>query len=201
MPRLSELLADDERERVARFRFDHLRRRFVVAHGFVRSILAGYVERQAHALVFDVSDLGKPRLRDSDLQFNLSHSHEMAVMAIARHRVGIDIEHIRRIADAEQIAERYFAPEEIEELRRAGADGFFRCWTRKEAFIKAHGKGFSMPLRSFSVSVAGAARLLRADDDPARWTLADVEIVPGYVCAIAVEGGFERLVVREWDSG
>lgn len=173
-----------------------------MAHGFVRSVLAGYGGDDPRGLLFETAEFGKPRLRGSELHFNLSHSHEMAVLAVAHHATGIDLEHVRPMPDAEQIAVRYFAREEVDEVRKAGAAGFFRCWTRKEAFMKARGEGFSLPLQSFSVSVEPARpRLIRVDGDPEaprRWKLADIDIAPGYVCAIAVEGGFERLVVREW---
>ncbi|MDP9360613.1 MAG: 4'-phosphopantetheinyl transferase superfamily protein [Acidobacteriota bacterium] len=205
-PEDASALNDDERSRAARFVFERHRRRYIVAHTALRSILGAYTGRAPEKIELDASGHGKPFLRGEELQFNLSHSHEMAVFALSQHRVGIDIEHVRDLRDAHQIADRFFSPEEVAELRNApradALETFFRCWTRKEAFIKALGEGLSIPLRSFGVSLhRDEPALLRADDDPEarkRWRIANVEVAAGYVGAVAVEGGFEQLLVREW---
>ena len=199
-------LSEEERSRAARFMFERHRRRYIVAHTALRSILARYTDRAPEEIMLDAEEYGKPFLRDESLQFNLSHSHEMAVVAVAASRVGVDIEHVREMTDAGQIAERFFSRQEVMELqlipRNEMIEAFFRCWTRKEAFIKAIGEGLSYPLESFGVSLQpDEPQLVRVDRDPEapkRWRFANVAVAAGYVGAVAVEGGFNRLVVRAW---
>src|SRR5207244_11453763 len=121
--------------------------------------------------------------------------------------VGIDLEYIRAEVADEPIAERFFASREIAALiglpAPLRAEGFFNCWTRKEAYIKARGEGLTIPLDAFEVSLAPEepAALLRVDSDPAeasRWSLQALAPGPGYVAAIAVEGRDWQLRCWEW---
>jgi len=192
---LEASLSPDERERAARFRFVKDRDRFVAARGILRDILARYLGANAAALRFRYEAAGKPALADSsELRFNASHSHGLALYAVATERdVGIDIELIRPRVAEEKIAERFFRPAEAASLRtlpkEKQAEAFFRIWTRKEAYIKAVGTGLSMPLDSF---------------DPAEvpgWEVRDLDPDPRYRAALAVEG--EGWSVREfaWEPG
>jgi len=196
-------LSAEERSRAGRFRFPVHERRFVAARGLLREILACLLGRPPAAIAFQYGPHGKPSLAPTsspgvDLRFNLSHADEVALYAIAVGReVGVDVERVRLLPDAEQVAERFFSPGERAALRRLPprerAAGFFACWTRKEAFLKATGEGLSRPLDSFDVSVppSESARLLRVDGDSLaaqRWSLTAIGPAPGFAGAVAFEG-------------
>lgn len=141
-----------EVERAGRFRFERLQRHFLAARGFLRYVLARYVDIGPGELRFSYNDYGKPSLAgDESLQFNISHSHEVGLVAVTRDAaVGVDVEHIRADFASEEIATRFFSRLEIETFsslsREEQVAAFFRCWARKEAYIKAIGKGLSQPL-------------------------------------------------------
>lgn len=198
---LSDCLDHAEQSRAAAFHFPRDRRRFIVSHAATRRILAGYLEVQAADLGFTLAPGGKPRLAPpfeaSGLHFNLSHAHELALLAVAHGRsVGVDIEYLRPLPDALSLAETFFAPAETARLRPLlgappGERLFFTCWTRKEAFIKATGDGLARPLDSFVVTFLphDPPALLQASDplSPIEgWTLIPLEPAPDYVAALVV---------------
>jgi 4'-phosphopantetheinyl transferase len=196
------LLAADERERAARFASEQARGRYVVARATLRTILGAYLECDPAAVRFRYGLWGKPelvsRFGGKDIQFNVSHSAGLGLCAVTRgRRIGIDVEQMRTLRDAESIAARFFSPRErtaidsLPEGQRQAA--FLSCWTRKEAFIKATGEGLAQPLERFAVSVLPdkPAQVLQVDGDPdagSRWTLEAFTPDPGYVAALAVEG-------------
>jgi 4'-phosphopantetheinyl transferase len=194
------LLSEDERIRASRFHFERDARRFTVARASVRSILGGYVGAAGRDLRFDYSHYGKPSLAGvtEDIRFNVSHSADLAMLAVVRGReVGVDVETIRVEVETDRLAERYFSLRERESLRAIPnpdrVSAFFRCWTCKEAFLKAQGLGLSRSLDSFDVEVnpEQPARLLSTRPDPeeaARWSLRDVQTVKAYAAAVAVDG-------------
>jgi len=198
-----ELLSDDENARASQFRFEKNRHEFIVSRGMLRTLLASYLGGSAAGLRFTYSAHGKPRLEEArnpgTLTFNLSHSDGVIVCAFARNReVGVDVEKMREDFSTEEIAERFFSAGERTALRALPAEhrrqGFFNCWTRKEAYIKARGEGLSLPLHQFDVSLSPAepAALLRTRpeaDEASRWSLHDLEVHPGYAAALAVEIG------------
>jgi 4'-phosphopantetheinyl transferase len=206
----SSVMSEDEQARARRFVFDRDRRRFSAARVLLRTVLASYVGADPADLRFDTNGQGKPSLAGGRPApaFNLSHSQDVAVIAVSRAgEVGIDIEAIRPMEDAEAIAGRFFAPAEADRLRAVHPElrdeAFFACWTRKEAFVKAIGEGLSHPLDSFEVTLApgGPARLLRVGGhppDPASWTLAALPAVPGYAGALVVRGRPDRVDYRIW---
>jgi 4'-phosphopantetheinyl transferase len=210
--RLQRTLSADEWSRAARFHFPRDRRRFIVARGVLRDILSRLLGVQPAALGFRYSAYGKPALADDvdeeGLRFNVSHSHEMALFAVTRGReVGVDIEYLGRETACEEIAERFFSARERASLRRLPAamkhQAFFNCWTRKEAYIKAHGEGLSLPLDQFDVSLAPGepVALLATHSDPRevlRWSLQALTPGPDYVAALAVEGQDWRLSCWQW---
>jgi 4'-phosphopantetheinyl transferase len=210
--RLQSSLSADERQRAARFHFPRDRRRFTVARGVLRDILGRYLGVPPSALAFCYSTYGKPALADvavaTGLRFNVSHSHEMALFAVARGReVGVDIEYLGREIRAEEIAERFFSAHERANLRALPAEvkhqAFFNCWTRKEAYIKAHGEGLSLPLDQFDVTLAPGepAVLLATRSDPREalsWSLQALTPGPDYVAALAVEGQSWHLTCWQW---
>jgi 4'-phosphopantetheinyl transferase len=194
---LESTLSLEEKARADRFHFAKDRNRFVVARGLLRELLGAYLQHPPEDLEFSYGQHGKPALsgahRSSGLCFNLSHSAGLAVYAIARERnLGIDVEHIRPDSAGDDIAERYFSAREVSELRslppHERVDGFFRCWTRKEAYLKATGMGLQIPLDSFAVSLAlgQPAEFLSGVDS--RWHLAAFNPAESYVAAVAYDG-------------
>src|SRR5258706_9207194 len=150
---LYALLSDDERARARRFCFVEHANRYTVARASLRRILGRYTGVAPGLLQFNYSANGKPFLTNGLIRFNLSHSSDLAAVAVAHDReIGIDVEQIRNDDDLLDVAEHYFAPAERASLRLLSAEerpfGFFRCWTRKEAYLKARGEGLSMDLRA-----------------------------------------------------
>ncbi len=210
--RFNSILSADERQRAGRFHFRRDRDRFVVCRGALRLILSRRLGIKPEAVQFQYGPYGKPGLaHDTTLRFNVSHSHEAALIAVARGAdIGVDIERIRRDVDYETMAGRFFSRREAAALRALPdshrVNAFFKCWTRKEAYLKARGDGLSFPLDGFDVSVDGEAALLENRVDPAeisRWSLRDVsDEAAGYAAALAVEGGdFQtKILVNGWNG-
>jgi|SRR5215472_6371383 len=209
---LFRILSADERAKAERFYVERDRRHFVVARGVLRTILSRYLNQAPEALSFCYGPHGKPALAgESDgagIRFNLSHSRELALYAITRGReVGIDVEGVRADLVVAEIAAQFFSPRELAMLQTLPADeqrqAFFRCWTRKEAYIKARGDGLSMRLDGFDVSLAPGqpAAILGAHRGPSeasRWLLRDLAPIPGSAAALAVEGHGCRLRCWLW---
>ncbi len=212
LERLYGTLADDEKVRADRFRFAEGRAHFAAARGVLREILARYAGVDPAGLQFGYQPSGKPFLLAGtgagELQFNLSHSKGMGLYGVTLGRpVGVDIELVRQGPELSRIAERFFTLKEAEALRNCPAhlqaEAFFRCWTRKEAFIKASGEGFARGLASFEVSIEpGDYDALRgANDDPAaveRWHLANVDAGAGFAAAVAVAQRGLAFACWEW---
>ena len=192
------LLSADERDKASRYCFDRHRNDYTVTRGTLRILLASYLAKPPESFSFSYAAQGKPSLADDDtvLRFNVSHTDGLAALAFTRGReIGVDVEKIRPDLEAEKLAERFFSESErqfISHLRgRALHEAFFRCWTRKEAFIKAKGGGLSIPLDQFDVSVAEdqPAALLGTRPDAleaSRWSLHNLPVKPGYAGALAV---------------
>lgn len=211
--RYASLLSPEEWGRARRFRFERDRRRFTVARGVLRTLLGQYLGIDSRSIEFSYASHGKPFLAGAlsaqRLYFNVSHSGELALYAIAREReVGVDIELVHTIDDAQQIAERFFSLAENAALRALPAEvkeeAFFTCWTRKEAYIKALGEGLSLPLHEFDVSLTPGepARFLGAVDreHALRWTLRELDPAPGYVAALVAEGSGWEVTCWRWED-
>jgi 4'-phosphopantetheinyl transferase len=170
---LKTLLSDDELARAERFYFARHHDAFIAARAGLRKALSGYLEVPPESIAFRYGDAGKPELPNQpagelaggELAFNLSHSGDWAVSAIARRGpLGIDIERVRPMNDAAGLARRYFAPAEVAAWQTLAADeqlpAFFRCWTRKEAYLKALGDACARSIGSsfFFARAAAAAR-------------------------------------------
>lgn len=203
----STLLSADEQARAARFRFEKDARRFTVTRASVRAILARYLAGSARDLQFEYTKLGKPSLTSAalNIDFSVSHSGELAMLAIALERnVGVDLEFTRRDVEIEKLSERFFSVRERESIRAlSGARrvaAFFRCWTCKEAFLKAQGVGLSRSLDSFDVEVDSSrpARLLATRPDSseaAAWSLHGIQTDAEYAAAIAVQGQISTVKI------
>jgi 4'-phosphopantetheinyl transferase len=206
----TQSLSNDELERAARFRLQQERDRFIATRGWLRLVLSKYLHREPARLAFGYNAYGKPALAArAQIAFNLSHSHEFVLLAIAPDRtVGIDLEYLRPICTEElaALAANFFSPAE-QAAWQSLAPGeqraaFFNCWTRKEAYVKARGEGLALALDSFDVAFRPGeqAALLAQRGDPqaaARWSLINLPAPPGYAAALAVEGlGWELRCFR-----
>ncbi|QXD15524.1 4'-phosphopantetheinyl transferase superfamily protein [Rhodocaloribacter litoris] len=212
-PALARVLSPDERARADRFVYDVHRHRFVTARGVLRHLLGRYLGCDPAVLRFNYGPRGKPALAAPDgtpLRFNVSHSHELALVAVACGReVGVDVERCDPRRAAEDIAARFFAPEEVAAFRALPPGervaGFFNAWTRKEAYMKATGQGLALGLDRFCVSLApGAPPALLSTawnpPDAARWSLHALDPGPGYAAALAVEGHGLTLRCFAWKT-
>jgi 4'-phosphopantetheinyl transferase len=194
-------LSADEQARADRYRFARDRRWFIARRGRLRLILARYLDLNPAGLQFSYNPYGKPALQPQAaglLNFNLSHSQGLALFAFARQmNVGVDLEHLRADFNYLELADRFFSTRELEEFRALPPElhpqAFFLCWTRKEAFIKAHGEGLSLPLDHFDVSLSPGepARLVATRvglEAPDQWSLFNLEPAPDYSAALAAQG-------------
>lgn len=206
-------LSPDELARANRFRFTKDRNHFVVARGLLRNLLAAYLGVNSAEIRFSYGAQGKPFLvldNQTELNFNLSHSHGRAAFAFTRGReLGVDLEYVKDDFDDAEIAERFFSRNETLALRTVPKDlrkqAFFNCWTRKEAYIKARGEGLSMPLAEFDVSLKSnePAALLnncREEREVSRWSMQAIAAPVGYVGALVVEGHDWRLKSFTFES-
>ena len=201
-------LSAEERERARRFRFTRDRERYLAGRAALRGILAGYVGGGPETLRFVRAPQGKPALlaAPDGLEFNLTHADWCAVVAVAQgRRVGVDVEGIRLGHSGMDVARRFFAPAEVDTLLAAPpeerAATFVRCWTRKEAYVKARGDGLSLSLQHFEVPLAtGATRALTSSQEgpaeAARWSLRELVPAPRHLGALVIEG--EGFDVRAW---
>lgn len=204
-------LAPDERDRAGRFRAERDRLRFVASRSALRAILGRYLGRPPDALRFEEGPHGKPELMGSEVAFNLSHSGDVALVAVTRgRRVGIDVERIRPIREFEAIVARFFSGRERAEFAAVPGplrlDAFFRAWTCKESYIKAIGTGLATPLESFSVAVdprepARLREVAGRADEPGRWTIRDLAPGAGYAGAVMAEGSDWTLCGFDYPGG
>jgi 4'-phosphopantetheinyl transferase len=199
---LFSLLSTDERDRAGRFHFEKDRCRFVVSRGTLRVLLGFYLDQEPAQLRFRYDTWGKPTLEDKKIQFNLSHSEDIILYAITKGvRIGIDVEKIRPMPDADAIAQRFFSQREGSLLQslplEQREEAFFHCWTRKEAFLKAVGKGLAGALDQTEVTFLPnePARLLNAEG----WFLQSLNPAKGYVGAIAVKHSHPKILCRDWN--
>jgi len=199
---LHSYLSSEEKERAARFHFRRDRNRYVVAHGVIRVLLGRYVSLQPAALHFYRGTNNKPALGDQPhgraLTFNLSHAETVGVCAVSRNRnLGIDVEEIKEESVDENFANRYFSPQEVKELMNLPpeqrANGFFACWTRKEAYVKALGTGLHAPLDGFTVSLVpdGPGRFLGGVDP--KWRMSTFTAGSRFPAALVYDGAAANL--------
>lgn len=194
-------LSPDEKARAERFRFDKHRHRFVVGRGVLRNILGRYLQVDPASLRFDYLTNGKPALTRefarAGIHFNLSHSEDLALVAVTRIGiVGVDVEWVRAIDDVDALVARFFSPRENELFQKVSSSekpaAFFNLWTRKEALLKATGEGITRSLSLVEVSFLPGelARLLAVSGDTvkaAQWSLLDLQPASGFVGAVAIE--------------
>lgn len=193
---LFALLSPGERDRAGRFQRAEDRHSFTAAHGALRLLLAAMLNEQPDALTFAANAYGKPCLvPHRAIEFNMSHSGGIVLIALAQHiPIGVDVEVLRPMPERAAIVRRYFHPGEVADFADvppADAEAaFFRCWSRKEAVVKALGLGMSLDLHRYRVAcLPGAAAevlALEGDDAPQKtWSLIDLHFGPGHVGAVA----------------
>ena len=189
-----DLLSPEERERAARFKFEPDRRRYLVAHIALHDILRRYLPSEPARVSFDIGANGKPRLSQAlasrDVEFNLSHSNEMALLAVCHKReVGVDIEYVKEAFEFQEVAERFFSAREVAVMRGLPVSlqrqAFFKCWTSKEAFLKAKGTGLSGALDVVEIALTAAEQVHITAYVPG-WSLSELDPIDGYEAALVV---------------
>lgn len=203
---LQEILSEEESKRAGRFHFEQDRVRYVTGLAVLRSILGSYLRTDAKRIEFGREKKSKPVLAGTfargGIQFNMSRSKGLALYAFARNRpLGVDVEKIEPVPEMDRIVSLFFAPREIQDYTglplAARPEAFYRCWARKEAFMKAMGEGLFRPLSSFSVPLLpdeqSTVKNASGNQTIAPCVLLrDLPVERGYAAAIAVEG-IERL--------
>jgi len=196
------LLSSDEKAHAERFYFEKNRDQYAVGRGLLRTLLGGYLGEEPARIGFAYGPHGKPALatagRERSLEFNLSHSGNLAIYAFSwGRRLGIDLERVRPMPDEDRFADRFFSARESALVRSLAGDGklaaFFTIWTCKEAVLKADGDGLAKPINETEVSLSEGepVRLVSVDGDQeqaAHWRLETFAPAPGYQAALAVEG-------------
>jgi 4'-phosphopantetheinyl transferase len=193
-----DMLSDKELESFRKFHFERDRRRYLISHCALRIILARYLGFAPSQVQYQYSAKGKPSLIEpSKVYFNLAHSHEIAMVAVAAHEeIGVDVELIRPIEDIDHLARTCFSPREYLEFSQtspsASQRAFFNGWTRKEAYIKAVGEGLSYPLDQFDVSMLPwespiLTSIAGHPDDVDQWTLHDIPLGEEYAASVALK--------------
>ncbi|MDT8368394.1 MAG: 4'-phosphopantetheinyl transferase superfamily protein [Longimicrobiales bacterium] len=211
LQRLHRFLATGERARAERFHDSRDARRYVVGRATLRSVLARYLVCAPVEVVIATEASGRPIVpsacRHGPLFFNVTHAGDLALVAVTGIApIGVDVEEIHEIAEMERLADRFFSPEESRALRELPGDlrtaAFFRCWTRKEAVLKATGEGLAGDLGRFEVTLDPApARVVRWDGRSGRsagWNLRHLAPAPGFVGALALRGPIRSLRMWSW---
>lgn len=189
-PTIASVLSDDEKARASRIRVSKGREEYVAARALLRTLLSRYLDLAPSQLQFTYSAEGKPALATESnlggLQFNLSHSHGIALYAITRGReIGIDVERVSDDFDYREIARRFFSQMKMSEVEALSPNAFFRQWTRSEAIAKAEGKG----LDQFN----------RAAEEKTDWTVVELDPAPGFVAAVAAKGDDWTMEYFDWE--
>lgn len=204
---VNAILSQDERERARRFKFDKDRRLYVAGHAALGALLAGYLRVSARDIHCVSGAHGKPALAPphavSGLEFNLSHSHELALVAFARGKaVGVDVEFVKKDFVFDELARRFFSAQEVAALfelpRSLQREAFFKCWTSKEAFLKAKGTGLSGKLDEVQINLTDRG-LLKIEAKVPGWSLAELTPGEGYQAALAVKGGASPIRCYQWE--
>jgi len=219
IPELKELLSTDERTRAEAFHFEKDRNQFIEARAALRLLLSQYLNVSPNDLTFSLGGHGKPALANglsnNGLRFNLSRRDGLALIAVAYDReIGVDVELVQADLPVFEIAEVSFSKCELATLQNLPKNlqtaGFYNCWTRKEAYIKARGEGLSFPLKQFDVSLTPGepARLLSVrDGNPSsaghvaevdRWTMHELSVGDAHVAALVYEGRALDVVCEDW---
>ena len=204
------ILSDAEKQRASRFHFEIDRKRFSVTRGLLKKVLSKITSKPAQEIQFQFNKHGKPELIGSskNIYFSVTHSGNLGLIAISDLApIGIDVEQFRKKMITEKIAKRFFSKLEVEAFLTLNENeklqGFFNCWTRKEAFIKAVGKGLSIPLNTFDVTLKPnePAQLLAVrykNETSNEWVLRDIKVDDGYASAVILKAKAELFLKHYW---
>ena len=202
-----ERLLPDEQARAEKFKFARDQRRYVIAHAALRDILARYTHTGAADLQFNEGANGKPKLAAQfsacGIDFNLSHSHETALVAVNdRHEIGVDIEYVKSDFEIFAVANRFFTKREVAALRALPAalrrQAFYKCWTSKEAFLKAKGTGLAGQLDEVEIALADGK--VRIQASVAGWTLEELALRDGYEAALVTKDKPAQILCYRWQG-
>lgn len=205
----TSILSEAEKAKANRFHFQRDRHHFIAARAILKNIISNYLDIPPETINFVYGKYGKPALSHplDHLKFNVSHSKSLALYAISYHReVGIDIEFMRPMQDADNLAKRFFSQREYEIIKsledNIKQQAFFNAWTRKEAFIKAIGEGLAFNLNAVEVSLmpGETAALLNIPDNQQNhnWSLFELKPHSNYVAALVAAGNNLRLNCWQW---
>ena len=206
------ILSSDEKQKANRFRFPKDRTHYIAGRGILRELLGKILSKNPNIIQFMYSKYDKPFLKDnSDLQFNISHSNGIGLFGFVKeYLIGVDIEYAKRPIEVEQIASRFFSKNEAKRLLdlpgNQQLEGFYNCWTRKEAIIKAIGQGLSFPLDQFEVSLKlnEEAKLLATywdRNEVENWQMKSFSPIHDYKGALAVRGKINTIKYWKWSHG
>jgi 4'-phosphopantetheinyl transferase len=199
-------LSADEVERADRFRIETACRDFIVTRAILRELLGRYLNLRRDEITLRYGLQGKPAItgkgEKSTIRFNVSHSHGLALLTFAyQGEVGVDVEWVKPEYPGKEIAERFFSAQEVAELSKLppslSREGFFKCWTRKEAYVKARGGGLQIPLRSFSVCVQDNEQQQLTDEEGKPWSVYPFAPDTEFQGAVAAAGSGWRI--RHWN--
>ncbi|WJJ95640.1 4'-phosphopantetheinyl transferase family protein [Algibacter luteus] len=201
---LNSFLSEDEILKASKFKFEKDKNCSIITRGALRLLSGKYLNLNPQEIEFKYGDFGKPAFNfETPLKFNVSHSGNIAVLGFCLHSdIGVDIEVMKANFDVFDIASNYFSSSEIEALKILPTEehtkGFYRCWTRKESFIKAKAKGLSFPLDSFSVSIDSdiKAELLETkwdNNEKEFWKLFSFSPQENYIGAVSVKGQIQKV--------
>lgn len=203
-------LSSEEITRSIKFKFEKDRTLNIMARSSLRILSSLYLGITANAIEFKYGPYGKPDYNfQTELKFNVSHSGKFVVLAFVKDsEIGIDVEKVKTDFDALSLAENFFSITEINMLHNVQQDdvynAFYRCWTRKESFIKANGTGLSFPLASFAVSLNNKEAILLQTDwnssEKHKWNLFSFEPASGYVGALSAGANIQKVVYRSWNG-
>ncbi len=205
---LPNFLSAAERKRWNGFFFSQDRQTFYQSHNALRLILSHYLSEKPGEIEYELTSYGKPFLKNKSIQFNLSHTDRMAVIAVtADAQIGIDIENLNRDVEYDDLAKRFFCESEYLKLVKTPPEekrhAFFNCWTRKEAFIKAVGEGLSYPLNDFEVTLLSdePVQINHIQDDlyTLKQWMFDSKNIDEYTIATAVKRQNSNFVYREFN--
>ena len=203
-------LNSDEIVRSERYRRQVDRTNFIVSRAVLKRLIASKLSINTSNVEFDENPFGKPHIiQNHKLQFNLSHSGKLAIIGFTEnHRIGVDVEYMKDDIEYKNIAKHHFAPEEYEVLlsqpNNLLREYFYRCWTRKESFIKAEGSGVSYPLDSFIVSMnsdneAAILNMKDPSENQSEWSMHSFVPAANYIAAVTVNCGNSMLEPKIWD--
>lgn len=208
------LLSDREKPRAASFHFEQDRNRYIIAHGTLRQLIGRYLNVPAQEVLFNYGDYGKPELdtehADGHIYFNMSHSSGTALYGFARAcPIGVDIEKIKEISEMDNVVDQFFSANEKKIFNKFAPAkkmrAFYRCWTLKEAFVKATGQGLNFPLNSLDVSIDPdeAPRLFKVNGDEkeaSQWLIQELTPGNGMAAAVSARGGPFQVHHAQWTS-